>query len=87
MQVLILTIPLSVKTRNGNVATIDEIDVDSVDCFIGSVSVNGTVYDAMWNQNGTARDNDGSFNINWNQASSQPNVKELVDFVRKNCKW
>ena len=87
MQELILTIPVSVTTQNGYVATINKIDVDSVDCFIGSVSVNGTVYNAMWDQNGTARDNDGSFNIDWNHASSQPIVKELVDFVRKNCRW
>ncbi|EHD2281285.1 glycoside hydrolase family 92 protein [Vibrio cholerae] len=87
MQELILTIPVSVTTQNGYVATINTIDVDSVDCFIGSVSVNGTVYNAMWDKNGTARDNDGSFNIDWNQAFNQHNVKELVDFVRKNCIW
>lgn len=60
--------PIEIKTSNGNTAIITGINPASTDSLVGYVPLtNGEQPKIRWDLKGTARDNDGSFNLRLNE--------------------
>lgn len=67
---------ISVTTAKGHKATLTGVNPNSTDALVGTVEVaDGRKFDVRWDTKGTARDNDGSFNL----VMSDDESGELAD--------